>query len=310
MYRANPGPIPPASEIEYIKDITMRDGHVNEIRVHKPPGSATAGFSTLIPLVVLIHGGGFCMGNPSTLSLFARAIASLHGATVVNPAYRLAPEFKFPTAPNDIWDTVTWLARPENAQEIGADLSLGFFIGGCSAGANLAAVTVQQWVTQGLSPPVTGMWLGIPVVLSEDTVPADLKHLWFSRSQHADALILNKAAIDDIAELYQYDVTSTSFTPFTVKDPHRNMPPTYIQVNGQDPLRDDGLIYERVLRENGVMTRMDVYPGLPHGFAESYPDLNVSKRNRVDTMKGFGWLFHVEHDETVLENVLEKSVDT
>lgn len=36
----------------------------------------------------------------------------------------------------------------------------------------------------------------------------------------------------------------------------------YINVAGMDPIRDDGLIYARVLREEwGVETRLDVYPG-------------------------------------------------
>ena len=44
-----------------------------------------------------------------------------------------------------------------------------------------------------------------------------------------------------------------------------NKPPlakAYINVAGMDPIRDDGLIYERALREEwGVETRLDVYPG-------------------------------------------------
>jgi len=36
----------------------------------------------------------------------------------------------------------------------------------------------------------------------------------------------------------------------------------YINVAGMDPIRDDGLIYEQVLRQEwGVETRLDIYPG-------------------------------------------------
>ncbi len=36
----------------------------------------------------------------------------------------------------------------------------------------------------------------------------------------------------------------------------------YINVAGMDPIRDDGLIYEQVLRQEWeVETRLDIYPG-------------------------------------------------
>jgi acetyl esterase/lipase len=37
-------------------------------------------------------------------------------------------------------------------------------------------------------------------------------------------------------------------------------------VAGLDPLRDEGLLYERVLREAGVATRLNVYVSLLHEF--------------------------------------------
>ncbi len=37
---------------------------------------------------------------------------------------------------------------------------------------------------------------------------------------------------------------------------HAGLPPAFIQVMGMDALRDDGTLYEKVLREAGVPTRL------------------------------------------------------
>ena len=68
----------------------------------------------------------------------------------------------------------------------------------------------------------------------------------------------------------------------------------YIQVCGQDVTRDDGLIYERMLREEcGVETRLDVYTGFGHvfwGMGGDYPKMEMSERRMRDSVEGGGWL--------------------
>lgn len=39
---------------------------------------------------------------------------------------------------------------------------------------------------------------------------------------------------------------------------HTGLPPAYLQVCGLDPMRDEGLLYERLLRELGVPTKLDM----------------------------------------------------
>ena len=261
----------------------MRDGFESQIRIHKPANPPANS-----PLVVLLFGGGFVVGSNVQLGPYARGIAAIYGTTVVTLNYRLAPENKFPTAPNDVWDSLLWLGK--NASSIGADPSAGFILGGISAGGNLTAVTAQRYLNEGISPPLTGLWLSIPVLLSEQTVPEKYKHLWFSRKQNADAPIFNMDAIKRVDEYLGADDSSTNWSPFNDKGAHKGLPPSYFQVCGLDPLRDDGLIYERVLRDHGVKTKLDVYPGVPHAHFASLPFLKISQKANLDTIAGMGWL--------------------
>jgi acetyl esterase/lipase len=40
---------------------------------------------------------------------------------------------------------------------------------------------------------------------------------------------------------------------------HANLPPTFFQICGLDPIRDDAFLYERLLREAGCKTFVKVY---------------------------------------------------
>lgn len=45
---------------------------------------------------------------------------------------------------------------------------------------------------------------------------------------------------------------------------HRGLAPTIIQVCGMDPLHSEDLLYESLLKSEGVKTKLTVYPGVPH----------------------------------------------
>jgi acetyl esterase/lipase len=64
-----------------------------------------------------------------------------------------------------------------------------------------------------------------------------------------------------------------------------------------DPLRDEALIYEEVLREeHGIRTKLDIYKGLPHGFWYFWPEAEFSKRLRADSRDGLKWLLSHSYD--------------
>ena len=66
------------------------------IRVYRP---VDAGEAT--PCLLFFHGGGWVIGTVDTHDLACRALCEATDATVVSVDYRLAPEHRFPAAPDD-----------------------------------------------------------------------------------------------------------------------------------------------------------------------------------------------------------------
>ncbi|KPI40388.1 AB hydrolase superfamily protein B1A11.02 [Cyphellophora attinorum] len=304
---------PPATISEFYHTITMRDGFQSKLKICQPANASTA--TTIGPLVLLFFSGAFITGT-------------LYNATVVSVAYRLAPEHPFPTAVHDAIDTVYWAANnavlPMSASAgtegkvLHADpRTAGFILGGASSGGNLAAVLThyfspsqnQHTLPQGVR--ISGQYVGVAQLFPDDgsTVPDHLRGKFISRQQNATAPILNVAALAaGAAALRCKDLSSPLRFPPVDKGSMAELPRTYIQSCGMDPLRDDGLIYDELLKEAGVQTKVDFYAGAPHAFWLVTPlegeESEVGREAVVDVLGGIGWLLGRNVDKKAIREVL------
>ncbi len=89
------------------RQIATRDGSKITVRIYTPHKEVQGGH----PLLVIFHGGGFCIGGLETEEMNSRLYCKELGFVVVNVDYRLAPEHPFPTPVNDAWDAVKWVSR-------------------------------------------------------------------------------------------------------------------------------------------------------------------------------------------------------
>lgn len=91
------------------------------------------------PLLMVIHGGGFALMDPSADDEFNRHFANEHGFVVVGVNYRKAPTNPFPDPVHDVAEIVRAVLAD---QELPVDYS-NVAIGGFSAGGNLTLAVAQ-----------------------------------------------------------------------------------------------------------------------------------------------------------------------
>ncbi|KAK0644755.1 AB hydrolase superfamily protein B1A11.02 [Lasiodiplodia hormozganensis] len=274
-----------------VSDTTVpaRDGYQIPVRIYKPLAADSSGH----PLIILFHGGGFCLGGIENEELLSRKLAAPPlQCVVINVDYRLAPEHVFPAAVNDAWDVVQWAAANATTPALHpANPTTGFIVGGVSAGANLSAVIGTLARDAALTPPLTGLLLSVPPVFNSYDPPAAFAPSLRSLEQNANAPVLDRAGIDAFFGAYAPDRESPLFNLYTEGSTRAGLPPVYFQVCGLDPLRDEGLVLERELRtQHGTPTKLQLYPGLPHSFWSFFPQLQASKQWPQDTQDGVEWL--------------------
>ena len=254
-------------EVGAVDDIRIPvDGTEIGARVYTPQGEGPH------PIVMFFHGGGWVICSLETHDNVARAICRDAEAVVVSVDYRMAPEFKFPTAAHDCFAATKWVAA--NAASLDADASR-LAVCGDSAGGNLSAV-VSQLARDAGGPAVSYAALIYPAV--------DMTRKGGSLDENAKGYFLETDGMEwfmnhYLAEAERADVLASPLL-------HENLaglPDTFIATCEFDPLRDEGEAYGEALRANGVHVDQKRYDGLIHGAANMTGVLDGGRQLVADT---------------------------
>lgn len=145
-----------------------------------------------------------------------------------------------------------------------------------------------------MKPAITGIHLMIPALCYSAFIPEQHRKDYKSWEQNKNAPILSVKACLLFMNNYLPDEDKRKdplMSPWLFPSGQKGLPPSYFQVCGMDPLRDEALIFERILREEqGIKTKVDVYPGQPHGFWSIVPQMKASQKFVDDSVKGAEWL--------------------
>lgn len=208
------------------------------------------------PLLVFFHGGGFVCGSIASHDLAVRELAHESGAAILSVEYRLAPEHKAPTAPED--GTAAFLWARANAAQLGVDAArIG--VGGDSAGGNLSAVLCHMLRERGEAQPAFQLLIYPAVDL---TCSAESHRLF------ASGFFLEETRIDWYLNHYvsrAEERREPHVSPIFAKS-FRGLAPAIVVTAGFDPLRDEGRAYAEELRKAGVSVVERCERSLIHGF--------------------------------------------
>jgi acetyl esterase/lipase len=211
-----------------------------------------------LPVLLSIHGGAFCLLHAESFSGMDAAWSLAHQCTVVSVDYRLAPEHPFPAGPEDCYAVLLWVAA--NAEALDVDLDRLVVTGGSAGGALSAAVALMARDRKG--PKIALQALMIPVIDDRLETASTLQAragLGFNGAQ-AEGMWLHY-----LGEDYDRSQTSPYAAPARADD-LSDLPPAFIQTNGLDPLRDEGILYGLRLMGAGVSVELYSAPGNYHGY--------------------------------------------
>jgi acetyl esterase/lipase len=202
----------------------------------------------------------------------------------------------------DGWDTLSWIAS--NTAALRADPSKGFIVGGISSGSNITNVISHLARDKDLQPPITGVWLscgGVRIAPKDaHLLPEQYQERNLSRMQDECVnSVTSSAGMEKFKkDALKADLNSRLFAPMIWSTEaglgHKGFPKTYSQVAGIDTARDESLIFDDILKVEGIPTKLDLYPGLPHFFFYNFRSLPQSQQWIHDTIDGFAWLLKSE----------------
>jgi acetyl esterase len=253
------------AEREPVGEITERTigGPAGDIpiRIYRPESEGTHA------LIMLFHGGGWVVGDLDAEDSTSRGLVNRVNAVLVSVDYRLAPETRFPGAPEDCYAATVWAV--EHAEELGVDASK-LATTGTSAGGNLSAVVSQMARDRG-GPKIKHQVLFCPVI--------DFDFDRASYIENGDDYGLTRDGMIWFWEQYlgpDGDGHNPYASPIRAESLAGLADATVIAAQ-YDPLLDEAADYAAALKAAGVDTTYTEYPGMTHGFNGSFGLIDAAR---------------------------------
>jgi acetyl esterase len=257
-------PAPPAD----VTDLTIAGGPSGQvsIKIYRPAGS-----TGVLPVVLFTHGAGWVFGDAHTHGRLVQELTSRAGAATVFTNYSLSPEAKYPTAIEEIYAALEWIA--ENGATRDLDPARIAVVGDSVGGNMTAAVTIMAKQRGG--PRIAAQVLYYPV--TDANFDTDSYH------QFATGYWLSRDGMRWDWDQYTTDPAKRAeitASPLRASlEELSGLPPALVMVGEADVLRDEGEAYAAKLRQAGVPVTALRFQGIIHDFVmvNSLRDTHAAK---------------------------------
>lgn len=221
-------------------------------------------------VILYIHGGGLVCGNAVTSRGYASLLAGETKIPVYSISYRLAPEHKFPAAPDDCF--AAYQAILERHPE------LPVFLIGESGGAYLSIVTALRARDSGVH---------IPAGIVPYSPPIDFSGAIDRQFAGNKDFTVTPDGLASLGSMY--------CAPAQMKDPYvspyyadyAGMPPMLLAWDESESLAVDSAILRDKARAAGVEVTAKSYPDCFHAFATAGRGTPESAEILADTVAFF-----------------------
>jgi monoterpene epsilon-lactone hydrolase len=213
--------------------------------------------------ILHVHGGWFNWGTAQAFRNFVGHIALRACSDAFIPDYRLAPEYPFPAALNDIEACYRGLVDLGTAK---------IALAGDSAGGNLALVLLSIASAQSSKNAV------VPVGAVVFSPVTDLALTGESFDTRADAEpYFTKPQVAGLVRSYLGEADPKNSLASPLYGDLSSLPPIRIHVGGDEVLLEDSRRYVERAVAAGVDARVDIWLGMPHGFVTGVGKYNAAK---------------------------------
>ncbi|PVH83808.1 hypothetical protein DL98DRAFT_615131 [Cadophora sp. DSE1049] len=212
--------------------------------------------------LIYFHGGGYTVGTVDEFENGLRIVAERGGVQVYAVEYRLAPEWRYPTQPDEYLAVIEWL-QGEGGKKRGVS-SERVMGGGDSAGGNMTAA-VSLRLRDEKKKPLAAQILLYP----EARLPFDTKSAVENNSglylecRQRHFLIRESLLAQGSPPSHPY--ISPGMQPI---ESLRGVPPAAIFTCGFDPLRDVGVEYGTKSKQASNEVTWYHFDTLTHGFLQ------------------------------------------